>query len=155
MGSMRKGIGHISGFLRQPEPNVLLFGFLLNLPWELLQVPFFAGMPSIAHWDGVIQCVTAAAGDAVILLAAFWATACLWRARMWITQPSLNATVAFVAMGIAVTIALEWWATGDSGRWTYAKTMPTIPGLGTGVLPLLQWLLIPPLVVWLVRRQIR
>ena len=96
-----------------------------------------------------------AAGDAVILLAAFWATACLWRARMWITQPSLNATVAFVAMGIVVTIALEWWATGDSGRWTYAKTMPTIPGLGTGVLPLLQWLLIPPLVVWLVRRQIR
>ncbi|MCZ7653063.1 MAG: hypothetical protein M5R42_00350 [Rhodocyclaceae bacterium] len=41
---------------------MLLFGFLLNLPWELLQVPFFAGMPSIAHWDGVIQCVTAAAG---------------------------------------------------------------------------------------------
>ncbi|PKO72072.1 MAG: hypothetical protein CVU20_03765 [Betaproteobacteria bacterium HGW-Betaproteobacteria-14] len=152
---MRKGIGYISGFLRQPEPNVLLFGFLLNLPWELLQVPFFAGMSSIAHWDGVIQCVTAAAGDAVILLVAFWATACLWRERMWITQPSLNATIAFVATGIAVTIALEWWATGDSGRWTYAKTMPTIPGLGTGVLPLLQWLLIPPLVVWLVRRQIR
>jgi len=144
-----------SGFLRQPEPNVLLFGFLLNLPWELLQIPFFLGMPSVAHWDGMIQCVTAAAGDAVILLAAFWATACLRRTRKWISQPSLNATVVFVALGIVVTIVLEWWATGNSGRWAYAETMPTIPWLGTGVLPLLQWLLIPPIVVWLVRRQIR
>lgn len=155
MGSMRKWIGHISGFLRQPEPNVLLFGFLLNLPWELLQIPFFTGMPSIAHWEGVIQCVAAAAGDAAILLAAFWATACLRRTRKWILQPSLKAAVVFVALGIVVTIILEWWATGDSGRWTYAETMPTIPGLGTGVLPLLQWLLIPPIVVWLVRRQIQ
>lgn len=144
-----------SGFLRQSEPNVLLFGFLLNLPWELLQIPFFTGMPSIAHWDGVIQCVAAAAGDAVILLVAFWATACLRRTREWISRPTLKAIAVFVALGIIVTIVLEWWATGDSGRWTYAETMPTIPWLGTGVLPLLQWLLIPPLVVWLVRRQIR
>lgn len=143
-----------SGFLRQPEPNVLLFGFLLNLPWELLQIPFFTGMPSIAHWDGVIQCVAAAAGDAVILLAAFWATACLRRTRKWISRPTLQAIAVFVALGIVVTIVLEWWATGDSGRWAYAETMPTIPWLGTGALPLLQWLLIPPIVVWLVRRQI-
>jgi hypothetical protein len=68
-----------SAFLRQPEPNVLLFGFLLNLPWELLQIPFFAGMSSATHWDGVIQCMRAAAGDAAILLGAFWAAACFSR----------------------------------------------------------------------------
>ena len=144
-----------SVFLRQPEPNVLLFGFLLNLPWELLQIPFFAGMPSAAHWDGVIQCMRAAAGDAVILLGAFWAAACLQRTRKWILQPPLSAYLAFITAGIVATIVLEWLATRNSGRWVYAETMPTIPVLGTGVLPLLQWLLIPPIVVWLVRRQIR
>jgi hypothetical protein len=34
------------------------------------------------------------------------------------------------------------------------KQMPRLPLLGTGLAPLLQWLLIPPLVAWLVRRQI-
>ncbi|MBK6631198.1 MAG: hypothetical protein IPG33_09135 [Betaproteobacteria bacterium] len=144
-----------SGFLRQPEPNVLLFGFLLNLPWELLQIPFFAGMPSAAHWDGVIQCVRAAAGDAVILLGAFWAAACLQQTRNWISQPLPRTYLAFISAGLLVTVVLEWWATRVSGRWAYAETMPTIPVLGTGVLPLLQWLLIPPIVVWLVRRHIR
>ena len=40
------------------------------------------------------------------------------------------------------------------GRWEYAEAMPRLPLLGTGLAPLLQWLLIPPLVIWLVRRQI-
>ena len=144
-----------SGFLRQPEPNVLLFGFLLNLPWELLQIPFFAGMPSAVHWNGVIQCMRAAAGDALILLGAFWAAACLQRTRQWRMQPPLGTFLAFISAGMVMTLALEWWATRISGRWAYAETMPTIPVLGTGVLPLLQWLLIPPIVVWVVRRQTR
>lgn len=60
MAGIRRG-PH-AAFLLQPEPNLLLFGFLLNLPWELLQIPFFAGMSSLAHWDGVIQCTSVAAG---------------------------------------------------------------------------------------------
>ncbi|WP_205527550.1 hypothetical protein [Halomonas sp. JS92-SW72] len=32
--------------------------------------------------------------------------------------------------------------------------MPTLPLLGTGLAPLLQWLLLPPLIVWLARRQL-
>jgi hypothetical protein len=53
-----------------------------------------------------------------------------------------------------VTIALEYWATQIGARWEYAEQMPRLPLLGTGLAPLLQWLLIPPLVAWLVRRQI-
>ena len=32
-------------FLDAPETNVAIFAFLLNLTWELAQVPLFAGMP--------------------------------------------------------------------------------------------------------------
>lgn len=35
---------------RQPEFNVVLFGFLVNLPWEFLQVPFFRQMAAAPHW---------------------------------------------------------------------------------------------------------
>jgi len=137
-----------------PETNVALFAFLLNLPWELGQIPMFKNMPSLAHWDGVIMCTRAAAGDAVIALFAFWLVAATARTREWIRNPSGATLGAFVAIGLVVTVALEYWATQIGGRWEYAEQMPRLPLLGTGLAPLLQWLLIPPLVVWLVRRQI-
>ena len=51
-------------------------------------------------------------------------------------------------------IIVEALATGPLKRWTYDEAMPRLPILGIGLLPLLQWLLLPPLVVWIVRRQI-
>lgn len=38
--------------------------------------------------------------------------------------------------------------------WQYTEAIPTLPLLGTGLSPLLQWSLLPPLVLWLVRRQL-
>lgn len=91
------------GILELPEFNVLLFAFLLNFPWEFLQVPFFRDMPAMDHWEAVRVCTQA-------------------------------------------TVIAE--------RWTYAEHMPVLPVLGTGLLPLMQWLILPPLIVWLVYRQI-
>lgn len=144
-----------SGILRQPEPNVLLFGFLLNLPWELLQIPFYAGMQSLPHGEGVLLCAGAAAGDAAILLAAFWCTAMLVRSRSWIAHPSWLALACFIGAGQLATVIIEQWATQAWDRWSYAESMPTVPVIGTGLLPVLQWLLLPLLVVWLARRQMR
>ena len=143
-----------SGVMNWPETNVALFAFLLNLPWEMWQIPLFKGMPSLAHWDGVILCTRAALGDAVIALLAFWLVAAISGTRSWMRRPSAVTLGAFVASGLIVTIALEYWATQVGGRWEYADAMPRLPLLGTGLAPLLQWLLIPPLVAWLVRRQI-
>lgn len=36
----------------------------------------------------------------------------------------------------------------------YAEAMPTLPVLGAGFAPLLQWTLLPPIVMWFVRRQL-
>jgi len=144
-----------TGVMNWPETNVALFAFLLNLPWELWQIPLFKGMPSLSHWDGVILCTRAALGDAAIALLAFWLVAATSGTRDWVRRPSGATVSAFVAIGLIVTIALEYWATHVGGRWEYAAEMPRLPLLGTGLAPLLQWLLIPPLVAWLVRRQIQ
>ena len=37
--------------------------------------------------------------------------------------------------------------------WTYSSLMPIIPGLGVGLVPVLQWIVLPPLVAALVARQ--
>lgn len=143
-----------SGIASLPELNVAIFSFLLNFVWEMWQIPFFTAMPSAPHWVGVAACTQATLGDTAISLVAFWCVAALARSRGWITDPSRRHVVVFVAVGVAITIILEALATGPLGRWGYTPLMPTLPVLGTGVIPLVQWILLPPLTIWFVRRQL-
>ncbi len=140
--------------LDMPEFNVLLFAFLVNYPWEFLQVPFFTDMQTMDHWDAIVFCTRATGGDALIALTGYWVVAFVWGDRRWILKPSVRQIGILMAVGIAITIAFEWHATEIAGRWTYAEHMPVLPILGTGLLPLLQWTLLPPLIVWFVSRQI-
>jgi hypothetical protein len=138
-----------------PETWVALFSLLLNYPWEFLQVPLFAGLGELPHWEAVETCSLAAVGDAVIALVAFWVAAAIGRSRRWLMRPRPATWSAYLATGLAITVALEWSATALFDRWQYAAEMPTVPWLGTGLTPLLQWLLLPPLVVVLARGQLR
>ncbi|HEX7954439.1 MAG TPA: hypothetical protein VF523_15350 [Burkholderiales bacterium] len=141
-------------FFRTPEFNVILFSFLVNLPWEFWQVPFFLGIAELPHWLGVKACTLATLGDAGIALSAFWVTAIAARDRGWILRPNGLDFAIFLGVGAVVTILFEALATGMFQRWAYSDAMPRLPIIGTGLLPLLQWLAIPPLVLWFVRRQI-
>lgn len=137
-----------------PELNVAVFAFLLNYPWEFLQVPFFAGMATAPHWEAIKFCSWATLGDAGIALVAFWVVAAAVRSRAWILEPSLRAVLGFVAVGVTITVAFEWLATEVLHRWAYEPSMPILPLLETGLLPVLQWIILPPMIVWFVRRQI-
>ncbi|MDX5376156.1 MAG: hypothetical protein LPK08_01365, partial [Halomonas sp.] len=55
-----------------PEFNVALFAFLLNYPWEFLQVPFYFTMSEMAHRDAVLFCTRATLVYMLINLLAFW-----------------------------------------------------------------------------------
>ena len=139
-----------------PEFNVALFAFLLNLPWELWQAPLFEGMAAAPHWEAVKVCSGAAVGDAVIALTAYGAVALTTRDRAWIVLRLRSRTMAFTACGLAITAVIERlaldgvWIHG----WSYSALMPVAPGIGVGLSPLLQWFVLPPLVIWLVRRQL-
>lgn len=143
-----------SGISNLPELNVAIFSFLLNFVWEMWQIPFFAGTSSDPHWVGVVSCTQATFGDAIISLVAFWCVTAVARSRLWILDPSPSQVGAFVAVGVVITIILEALATGPLERWSYTSSMPTLPVLGTGILPLLQWIVLPPLTIWFVRRQL-
>jgi len=47
--------------------------------------------------------------------------------------------------GIAYTTYSEWRHALVLHHWTYS---PVMPGLGVGLLPLLQWMLMPPLALF-------
>ncbi len=68
--------------------------------------------------------------------------------------PATVQVIGFLAVGLTITLILEWLATHIQRRWAYAPSMPLLPLLGIGVAPLLQWVVLPPLVAWFVRRQL-
>ena len=143
-----------SGITGSPELNVAVFSFLLNFVWEMWQIPFYTVMPDGTHWAGVLACTKASLGDVAISLVAFWFVSALAQSRRWINHSSVSQVFGFVAVGVISTIIFEALATGPLNRWSYAPSMPTLPVLGTGLFPLLQWILLPPLTIWFVRRQL-
>ena len=146
-------ITHRSVGARFPEIPIAMYGLLLNFVWEVVQCPFlFVGMGHSTHASGVQMCLQATIGDMNILLAAFWVTALASpRRRSWLVQPRGWERGLFIAIGVAITIVYELLATRVWGLWAYSDAMPVL--FGVGLAPVAQWLVIPPLVVWLARRR--
>jgi hypothetical protein len=138
-----------------PELNIAFFSFFLHFVWEMWQVPFFADMPSTAHWSGVAICSRATLGDAAMAVVAFCGAALYRRSRSWFLAPRGWELLIYLGIGLTITVVFEWLATGPLARWSYGPEMPRLPILGTGLLPILQWIVVPPVVLWITARQLR
>ena len=132
-----------------PEVILVVGGLLLNFAWEPLQTPLNADASqpwryllwTRAHCTG---------GDVLILLAAHAVTALAARERRWARRERRAPILAFILTGLAYTAWSEWFNTRISLSWAYAELMPTVFGIGAA--PLLQWLVIPTILVALLRR---
>lgn len=138
-----------------PELNLFFVSFLVHFVWEMWQLPYYEGIAGISHVEAVRGCTQASLGDGLISVIAFWAAAALTGTRHWYLNLRPGAFLTYLAVGVAITILMEWLATGALERWHYDAAMPRLPLLGTGLLPVLQWLLLPPLTLALMRRQTR
>ncbi len=152
--STRQNIISSLRWLNSPEWNVGIFSFLLSFFWEVQQMPFYQFSSAISCSDRTRNCTLATVGDVGISLTSFWVVAALSKSRQWVHRPSRKQISLFTLVGVVITIVFEALATGPLDRWAYAEFMPTIPFLGTGLVPLLMWLLMPPLTIWFVKRQI-
>lgn len=145
-----------SVIIQLPEFNVALFALLLNFPWEILQAPLFEGMALAPYWEAIKSCARGSLGDGVIMLVAYWLVAAHAGSRRWIMAPTRPQLLLFVTAGVVITVVVEWLALHGSwfDGWRYSPLMPVIPGIGIGLSPLLQWIVLPLLLVWFVRRQL-
>ncbi len=135
-----------------PEADFVMLSFLVHFVWEFLQVPFYASLDESGHWVGILICTRATVGDVGIALVAFWGAAAYARSRQWVFDPRWRELMVFLGIGLLVTVVLEYHAVEVADRWAYAPQMPRLPLLGTGIAPLMQWLLLPLLVVFYMRR---
>ncbi|MEE8624931.1 MAG: hypothetical protein V3T19_06295 [Acidiferrobacterales bacterium] len=140
--------------LNAPELHISIFAFLLNFVWELLQMPLFAGFADFQYYQTILHCMKATFGDVVISLVAFAGACLITRSRMWIILMNKSGVVVFLAIGLVITILFELLATGPLNRWEYDELMPMVPVIGVGASPVAQWVILPLLQLWFVKRQI-
>ena len=135
-----------------PEILILSLGLVLELIWEIIQFPLF----TIWHeesWSNILfALVHCTLGDLMILLAAYWIVALLNRNRHWYQINVFRNALLFTIIGLTYTVYSENINVSIRGSWEYNELMPIIPFIGTGAAPFLQWLLIPPVLLWLMRR---
>lgn len=126
--------------------------FFLHFFWEMVQVPFFADMTSARHWDVVWLCTRATFGDANIAIGAYAIAALICRDWFWLVSGRRQISLsAYLTAGLVSTILFEYWATGEGQRWNYSELMPTVSWMGTGILPLAQWVFLPLVTVLVVK----
>jgi hypothetical protein len=134
-----------------PEYLLLILSLPLQLLWEIAQFPLYTVWHE-GDWSyilyGLVHCTL---GDLLITLTVFWLISLLNRSRYWIFSPSMPNVVLFVVLGLAYTIFSEILNTRIKGTWGYTELMPIVPVIEIGGMPFLQWLLIPPVLIWLMQ----
>ncbi len=143
----------MKGLISLPELNIVFFSFLLNFVWEALQTPFFVDINDKINtiiWYR-FHCTL---GDVVITLVCFWLVALITKSRSWFLNPTRNRLLLFVAFGVSYTIFSEIKNVSLNKLWGYSDLMPVIPSVEVGIIPLIQWIIVPPLLIFIVRRQL-
>ena len=137
----------------RPAAALAGFAFLLHFAWEMLQFPLYAGMSEARHDAATWTCLLATVGDVAIALFAYGAASVVARSAQWVLRPRSMPLAVYLGAGLGVTVAVEWVSVHRWGRWSYAGAMPLV--LGVGLAPLVQWVAVPLLTLWLTRRHIR
>lgn len=146
-------IQNLKKVLSLPELNIVFFSFLLNFAWEVLQTPFFQDISDKINtivWYR-FHCTV---GDVMISLGSFWLVALISKTRTWFLNPTRARLLLFIAFGVSYTIFSEIKNVSLNKLWAYSDIMPVIPYIDVGVIPIIQWIILPPLLVFIVRRQL-
>ena len=138
--------------MRRALAGAIGLALLLELVWEAGQLPWYAGWISTPWPRLVLYIGLGTTGDLLTLASAYVVTAVLCRDRCFFRR-NARGWIVFTLLGLAYTVASEYVNVYVWHRWTYSPAMPTLPLIGTGLSPFLQWLLIPPAWLALLRRR--
>lgn len=71
----------------------------------------------------------------------------------WPERGAFRIWLFLLILGVGYTVYSEWLNVNVRKSWAYAPAMPLLPGLGTGLAPLLQWVIVPTLVLRVIHRK--
>ncbi len=137
-----------------PAPQRLiswaLLAAVLHALWEIAQLPLYALWNEADRTRVAAYVAHCIAGDVLIAMFTFLAVAAALRRLDWPRARPWPGGALLVGLGLGYTVFSEWYNVYRAGAWRYAEQMPLVGGIGLA--PLLQWLIVPALMVILARR---
>lgn len=123
----------------------LLASAVGHLAWEMAQLPLY----TIWRTGTTREIATAIAhctlGDLSIALVTLSLALVAIGSPDWPTRRFVTVYATVVILSVGYTVYSEYVNTIVRQNWTYGPLMPTLPWIGTGLSPLLQWLIVPSL----------
>lgn len=127
---------------------IFIFSVILNFVWELGQAFLYVGMNY--DWVMIGHCFKASLGDGLILWLIYLTGLLIFRKLCWFAYPSMSHYAVMLTAGLIISIIVELVGLDVLNRWAYTESMPIIPILDIGLVPVLQMLLLPPIIFALV-----
>ena len=115
----------------------------LHLAWEVIQLPFHAIWQTGSRGEMASAVVHCTAGDVMIATLTLVIALVAFGCHAWPANGFTSVMAAALMLGGGYTLYSKWINTVVRKSWGYYDIMPTLPWLGTGVTPLLQWLIVP------------
>ena len=125
---------------------------LLNLIWELAQLPLYTIWQQGSGREIVFAAVHCTGGDILIASVSLLVTLIFIGDGRWPHARFLLVAAATISDGLAYTVFSEWLNTEIRGSWAYTEWMPTLPLIGAGLSPFAQWIVVPIVALWWARR---
>ena len=122
-----------------------------HLLWESLQLPLYTIWADGAPGEIAFAALHCTGGDVLIALSSLVGALVLAGTARWPAERFAAVAILTVVLGVGYTFYSEWFNVSVRGSWAYAPSMPTIPPLGTGLAPVLQWIAVPLLALGAVR----
>ena len=118
---------------------------IAHLLWETFQLPLYTIWLNSRTQDIAFAVVHCTVGDIMIAGLSLLAALVVLGARTWPAEQFVRVIALTISIGAAYTVFSEWLNTSVRKSWTYSELMPIVPWIGTGLSPLLQWLVVPAL----------
>lgn len=140
----KKQVEHKKGY-RQTVIIIAATAFMLNLIWEIAQGPLYEGFEyDLNHLS---FCALASVADMLMVLILYFAFILIYKDIFWTGYMGIKRISFLILVGGSGAIFAEMWHTAR-GDWSYAETMPMVPFAEVGLLPVLQFALLPWLVFY-------
>ena len=124
---------------------IFIVAVVMNDLWELAQASLYVGLES--YNTGVLwHCFVASLGDGLMIMLIYmagWLTRHRWD---WFEEPRVAGYLVMLTAGLLLAGFVEWFGVRILERWQYTATMPTVPGLDVGLVPIAQMVFFPPLI---------
>lgn len=127
-----------------------VIAFVLNLTWEIFHVRFYTLWETVDGYQLAWSLIHCTLGDALIALVVFIVAGMVLKCSDWPRTHPLAGGLLVVSGTMAYTAWSEWFNVYRLGSWGYTESMPLI--FGVGLSPLLQWLVLPPLMIIVFRK---